>query len=188
MKKQLIYLLALIIVGVTACNSNPDPKQVAAADDKAKFDSTNMKSDALFAVNVADGGMLEIKAGELAQANAELPVVKNLGKMMVDDHSKLADQLKEIAMANNITLPDSLSDASVGKYKDLMKNKAGKDFDKAFTQMMIDDHTKTIKAFQDEAANGNNTALKDWANKTLPQLQSHLAMSDSAADVIKGEH
>src|ERR1700761_1576414 len=98
MKKQLIYLLALIIVGVTACNSNPDPKQTATADDKAKFDSTNMKSDALFAVNVADGGMLEIKAGELAQANAELPVVKNLGKMMVDDHSKLADQLKEIAM------------------------------------------------------------------------------------------
>ena len=176
-----------MIVGVVSCNNNPDPKQAATAEDKAKFDSTDMKGDALFAVNVADGGMLEIKAGELAQANAELPVIKNLGKMMVDDHSKLADQLKQIAMANNITLPDSLSNAAQSKYKDLMKNKAGKDFDKAFTQMMVDDHTKTIKAFQDEAANGNNAALKDWASKTIPQLQSHLAMSDSAADVIKSE-
>jgi len=187
MKKQFLYLLALIVIGAMSCNSNTDSKQVATDQDKAKFDSTDMKADALFAVNVADGGMLEIKAGQLAQANAELPVVKELGKMMVDDHSKLADELKAIAMANNITLPDSLSNASSDKYKDLMKAKHGKDFDKAFTDRMVDDHTKTIKAFQDEAANGNNAALKAWATKTIPGLQNHLAMSDSAANLVKGE-
>ena len=187
MKKHFFYLLTLLVVGAVACNNSTDPKQAATEEDKAKFDSTAMKGDAIFAVNVADGGMLEIKAGQLAQANAELPVVKNLGKMMVDDHSKLADELKEIAMTNNITLPDSLSNASQDKYKNLMKNKTGKDFDKAFTQMMVDDHTKTIQAFEDEAANGNNAALKDWASKTIPELQSHLAMSDSATDVIKSE-
>jgi len=184
MKHKIVYLLSSIIIGIVACNNNPDSKEIAKQQDVAKFDSTDMKSDALFAVNVADGGMLEIKSGSLAEANAETNVVKQLGKMMVDDHSKLADELKKITQANNITIPDSLSNESLSKYNGLMK-KNGIEFDKAFAQMMIDDHTKTIKAFKAEADSGHNATLKDWASKTIPSLQHHLDMSDSAADMIK---
>src|ERR1700751_2246747 len=131
MKKTVLYLMssAMLTVGATACHSN-DSTQAAKDQNEQKFDSTERKKDASFAVNIADANMLEIKLGELAESYATTAAVKDLGKMIVDDHTKSGVALKGIAMRNNISLPDSLSDKSTKKYNDFAA-KRGMDFDKS---------------------------------------------------------
>lgn len=189
MKKAIGFSLVALAFAITAasCNNGDDKKMdskdTAKDMNDQKFDSTNKEDDAKFAVTAADGGLLEVKLGQLAQANGSSAGVKSFGKMMVDDHSKAGDELKALAQKYNITLPAILSDDSRKTYNDIAAKK-GTDFDKAYTSDMIDDHENDIKLFQKEADKGNNAELKSWAAKTLPTLQHHLE-SIKAVDNMK---
>ena len=61
--------------------------------------------DTTFAMKAAQGGMAEVKLGQLAVDKAGNADVKQFGQKMVDDHTKLNDQMKQVASAQNMTLP-----------------------------------------------------------------------------------
>ena len=115
MKKIIFSLLVLPVAFVVSCNSGStdskttDSTEVAEKQNDQKFDSTNMERDADFAVFAADGGMAEVMLGKLAMSNAGAKNIKDLGKMLADDHQKAGDELKLLAQQYNITLPGAVS-------------------------------------------------------------------------------
>ena len=60
-----------------------------------------------FARAAAAGGLAEVELGRLADQNGKSPEARQFGQRMVDDHSKANSQLKELAAAANIPLPDA---------------------------------------------------------------------------------
>jgi putative membrane protein len=194
MKKIFYWLLPAALLAVVSCNSNSsssasttDSTNTAPKDSTnsaSMTDTANLQADAGFAADAAEGNMVEAKLGELAQTNASSDEVKKLGKTMYDDHTKANQQLTALAKKDNITIPTAISDKGQKTYDDLAK-KTGKDFDKAFTSLMVSDHKKVIDAFQKEATSGSNPDLKTWANGKLPTLQGHLQMSEDAMANIK---
>lgn len=190
MKKIAYWLLPVTVLAIASCNNSSttpattdsvSTTTVAKDSNAARLDTTNLKDDANFAVNAADGGMLEVQLGELAVKNGSSAAVKKFGQTMVDDHSKINDELKALAPKENMTLPTSLSDKSQKKYNDLAKE-TGKDFDKDYTNAMIDAHKTDIDAFQKESDKGNDSALKTWTTQKLPTLQGHLQMAKDMKD------
>lgn len=187
---MIVYLC--VAVGIfQACNSNSADSVSAAKDANEKKDSSSMnaatdtskpvavattpvdKQDADFAVEAANGGMMEVELGKYAQQNAASQRVKDFGAMMVKDHSKANDELKQIAGSKNITLPAETGSDAKKTMDDLMK-KTGKDFDKAYMNMMVDDHKKDIREFEKAAKDCKDGDIKNFAIKTLPVLQVHL--------------
>ncbi|KAA2240906.1 DUF4142 domain-containing protein [Chitinophaga agrisoli] len=126
-----------------------------------------------FAVKAASGGLMEVKLGELAQQNASSRRVKDFGSMMIRDHSKANDELKGLAAAKTITLPDSVGDEHQ-HHIDELKKKNGTAFDKAYIDMMVDDHNEDIDMFDKASNNLKDPDLKGFAAKTLPVLHTHL--------------
>lgn len=183
-----VMLSALLIAGLSSCGNKKaeteDTKEVAEEQNEQKFDETKVEDDTEFAVEAADGGMLEVQLGQLAQANASSADVKAFAKMMVDDHSKANDELKAAAAQKNISLPAALSDKNQKKYDDLA-GKTGTDFDKAYIDFMVDDHEEDIDAFKKEAEKGNDADLKAWAAGKVPTLQHHLDAAKTAQDALK---
>ena len=185
MKQLSIYLLSgALAMACFGCGNNSQPDSTTAAKDSnsnkmSDSSSTNAmastvsKSDEKFAVDAADGGMTEVKAGQMAEMKGMAKDVKDYGKMMVEDHTKLADKLKSIATTKNITLPGTVSNDSQKDLDDLDK-KTGKDFDKAFLDMMVSDHKKVISAFEDEAKNGSDADIRAFADSSLHILHNHL--------------
>src|ERR1035438_9283123 len=57
-------------------------------------------NDTQFAKKAAQGGMAEVKMGQLAQEKGTSDAVKKFGQRMVDDHSKAGDDLKKAAHWN----------------------------------------------------------------------------------------
>jgi putative membrane protein len=55
-----------------------------------------------------------------------------------------------------------------------MKMKKGKDFDKEYVSMMLDDHKKDIAEFRKCADNCSDSTIKSFAYNTLPVLEKHL--------------
>ncbi len=130
-------------------------------------------SDQTFAKHAAEGGIAEVKLGELAQNKGSNQAVKDYGKLMVSDHSKANDQLKQIAAKNNLELPADMNARDQAAY-DRLSKLSGAEFDRAYAQKMVRDHNKDIAEFQNEASNGQNQDLKSFANDTLPTLREHL--------------
>jgi putative membrane protein len=176
MKTVFFSFIMTASVALISCGSN-NSNQSQDSVDSAKTVNKEVKAvqpDASnFAIAAADGGMTEVELGKIAQENASSPRVKAFGEMMVRDHTEANNNLKGIATSLNIALPDSVSDASK-KEIEHMKMKKGKDFDKAYVSMMVDDHKKDIAEFRKCADNCSDSTIKAFAGNTLPVLEKHL--------------
>ncbi|SRR5579884_1815421 len=142
-------------------------------------------ADTTFAMKAAQGGIAEVKLGQLAVEKASNPDVKAFGQRMLDDHTKANDELKSIAAKEGMTLPADMNAKDQAEYDKLSKL-SGPDFDKAYMKNMVKDHEGEVKEFQTEANHGKDPQLKSFASATLPILQSHLQMAkDTEAKVGK---
>jgi predicted outer membrane protein len=97
--------------------------------------------DRNFMMRAAQGGMAEVKLGQLATQNAENQAVKDFGQKMVDDHSKANDELKGLADQKTVTLPTDLDAKDQATYDRLSKLN-GAAFDKAYMKDMLLDHRR----------------------------------------------
>ncbi|HEX9513990.1 MAG TPA: DUF4142 domain-containing protein [Puia sp.] len=190
--------VAVLAFSCFSCGSNPpDTTKDAKDSNMVKMDSTGTtaqttpsippsvsKGDATFVVNTANAGMTEIQEGQLAQQKGMAKDVKAYGSMMEKDHTAAADKLKAVAASKNITLPPAISPEMQKNIDDLQK-KEGKDFDKAYLSMMVDDHKKVISMFEDEAKNGSDADIKAFANSTLPTLRHHLDEAQKCEKMAK---
>lgn len=142
---------------------------------------TSMAADREFVMEAASGGLMEVALGKLAQSNGASAQVKQFGQMMVTDHSKANTQLKAVAAKKDLTLPATPAEKHQ-KMIDEMKTKKGADFDKAYVDMMVDDHKEDVSKFEDEAEKGNDADVKEFASKTLPVLKKHLEQIQKIQD------
>jgi putative membrane protein len=156
---------------------------------RAKNVATTAKSrpagDAHFAKEAAQGGMAEVKLGQLAQEKGSNDLVKSFGKRMVDDHSKANDKLKEVATRESITLPNDLSAKDQATYDRLSKLN-GAAFDRAYARDMVKDHETDVAAFQKEANGGKTDSLKSFASETSPTLEDHLKQAKEMMKQVGG--
>jgi putative membrane protein len=130
-------------------------------------------SDTTFAKKAAQGGMAEVKMGQLAQQKGTADSVKKFGARMVEDHSKAGTELKGVATQEKITLPTDMNAKDKATY-DMLSKLSGAAFDRAYARYMVRDHEEDVAEFTKEANSGHNPAVKDFATQTLPTLQDHL--------------
>lgn len=180
----LAFSLALVM-GLSACDKKQDDsKEIAEDQNEEKFDDTTLEKDSEFAVEAADAGMMEVQLGQLAQTNASSDDVKAFAQQMVSDHKTANDELAALAQQKGITLPAAMSEKCQNKYNDL-STKTGKDFDKAYMDLMVKDHKDAVDAFKKEAEKGEDAEIRTWASGKVATLESHLEMAKQTEEVVK---
>ncbi|HEY0029908.1 MAG TPA: DUF4142 domain-containing protein [Bacteroidia bacterium] len=184
MKINKILGTAFALCIMTSASFAQDAKKQAEKQNEKKFEDSKLEKDADFVVEAADAGMYEVQVAALAKSNATSNKVKELASHMFTDHTKANEELKKVAAKKNITIPTKLSDKKQNKFDKLLKLK-GEDFDKEYTDMMVDDHEDDIKLFEKEAEKGNDGELKAWAAGKLPTLKHHLQMAKDTRDALK---
>jgi putative membrane protein len=129
-----------------ANRSNRNSSNTGATGEQAGM--ANMTSqDRDFLMDAAMGGLEEVELGRLAAQQGTSEAVKQFGQRMVDDHSKANTELMTLAQTKGITLPTALDEKH---QKDVTKLTAmsGADFDRAYSKMMLSDHTKDVSEFE----------------------------------------
>lgn len=185
MKKIVLNLmLAASLFATAACDTDKNDSTEQAEEMNEDKLSDSMEDDAEFAVDAANGGMMEVKMGELAQMNGSSAEVKEFGKMMAEQHGKANEELKSLALQKNIMLPTTLGNDMQEKY-DEMSKKTGMDFDKEYVDMMVKDHKNDVEEFTEQANDGMDADIKAFATKTLPTLQMHLQKIQAIHDGMK---
>ena len=188
--KKLFVCFASLAVIMTACNNE-------AKDSVAKADSTNdvkedkspaaIKTDESttdFLVRAADGGMAEVKCGQIAQEKGMDRKVTRFAAMMVKDHTNANAEVKALAASRNVTLPATPSDENQ-KNSASLNEKKGKDFDKAYMDMMVADHKKAIDLFEAAEKDTKDAEVKTFITNTIPKLKMHLDSAQAIRKAIK---
>ena len=186
-KYSLVTLMIAAACSFQSCsNETAQPKEdsVENAEDMNKKNPSVENDDSKFAVTAANGGMLEVAMGQLAVKKSQNARIKNFGSMLVTDHTKANNELKALAGNKNIALPASLSEEAQ-KHVDELAKKAGKDFDKDFISMMVDDHKNDISEFEKAADKVTDTDMKSFASGKLPTLRMHLDTAKAIHDAMK---
>ena len=183
-----------------AATTAPNPSSSASrpatpATDASAMGSNSakgaMSSDALsradkkFMEKAAAGGMAEVQLGQLAAQKAATDDVKKFGQRMVDDHSKANDQLKQIASRKGVDLPTQL-DRSAEHEMDKLSKLQGAAFDREYMKHMVADHKKDVSEFKSESRKARDGDVKQFASSTLPTLEEHLSLAQSAQKAASG--
>ena len=134
----------------------------------------------------SEGGMKEVKLGELASEKAQNADVKAFGRMMVQDHTKAGDELKAMISKHNVNVNPELDNDAFERFSKM----EAKDFDREYINQMVDDHESTLKALEDrldkegtdenpsytpkKTDNAVEMDINQWAAKTIPTVRKHL--------------
>ena len=108
-------------------------------------------------------------------------MLKQDAQKMIADHKKLAGQMKDYCSKKNMAMPamDNNMDMSA------MNDKTGKDWDKAWVDMMADGHKSTIARFEKGQNEVTDADLKSMITMTLPTLHKHLDMVQQLQSKMK---
>lgn len=182
--------LAGLLLFATSCSENKtvDSREAAekeniarlATDDRTAVVIDN-DSDAQFLMDAAEMQHKEIRLGQLAQQKGNAAHVKELGKMMEDDHSKAFSELQTLAQSKSIAVPTSATEDSMDTYGDL-NDKTGNDFDKSYSDLMVEHHEDAIELYENAVSDSEDANIRAWASEKLPGLRTHLRHAEESRD------
>jgi putative membrane protein len=178
MRKLFFSVLSIIMLAaVSSCDR--DNRRAKNYNDKtlADYDAITLIREGIM------GSLMEINAAEIAKSKSSNPRVISFAKMMINDHTKVANELKKI---QNEKLVSDRNDMLPEQKKHLtdLSTKSGAEFDKAYMEMMVKDHEKDIELFEGVTDNTSAT-IQHFAEKTLPTLQMHLDEAKKINESLK---
>jgi putative membrane protein len=179
-----IAVMALIGAGLSlgvsarAATKKDEKKseQPSSSASKSPATATLSAKDKSFMKEAAQGGMMEVEMGKMAQQKGKSADVKKFGSTMVSDHTKAGNELMAIAKKKGV-------DLSKEKGKTMKLNDAT--FDKEYINAMVKDHEEDLAAFQGEGKNGSDADVKAFASKTSAMIKRHLDMAKAAQAKLK---
>ncbi len=147
--------------------------------------------DKVFLRMAAQGGMAEVRLGQLAADKGASDAVKNFGSRMVADHTLLNNQMKPIADSMGVRLPKEISKEDQAEF-DKLSALSGDEFDREYITAMLKDHHKDVREFRIELTATTDPTLKDAVEAGEKVIREHTHMITEIAksrDIpIPGHH
>jgi putative membrane protein len=128
-----------------------------------------------------EGDQSEIQMGQLAQQKSQSNDVKQLAQKLVNDHTQMDEKwFKPLAKQMDVSEPKGPSKKDK-KMAEKMEALSGNDFDTQYLTMMLKDHQKDLKEFQDEANSAQDPSLKQIAQQGASVISQHLQLIQQVA-------
>jgi putative membrane protein len=134
------------------------------------------RDDASAMKQLAQANLSEIAAGKTAVSKAQSPDVKKFGQQMVDDHSKMLEELRSLAKKKDVALPQDADIKDMAQMK-MMEHKYGAEFDKDYMEHMVKDHEKDLKDAQNIAAKAKDPEFKAAVQKASGKIKEHYELA-----------
>jgi putative membrane protein len=167
-----ITLGFVYILGISACTNNPNSDNSLASGLQQTNQGIN-HADSLFLKQAAEVSLEEIRLGDLATMRCLSKEGRELGQMLVLEHSNSLNSLTELAKKKNVEVPSAATDKAIAEFEKLNKN-SGIEFDKAYCLMMVGLHNDAIQLTEYEINGTSDTEIKIWSNTNLLALKMHL--------------
>ncbi|WP_424210815.1 DUF4142 domain-containing protein [Streptomyces sp. BI20] len=137
-------------------------------------------ADRAFVVEVHQGNLFEIQAGQDAAKRGGTDCVRQAGARIAADHRKLDADVTALARKIDVTLPTTPSDQARDTLTEL-RDTDGAGYDALWVSTQVTAHEDTLKAIDARVAANTDPAVTAAAKKARPVVAAHLAMLDNGA-------
>jgi putative membrane protein len=142
--------------------------------------NTPAPGDQSFVESIFKSDAVEVQLGQLAQQKSQSDDVKQFGQKMVDNRTKLDEQLQPIATKLDVQKPKEPSK----KDRQLiarLESLSGPQFDEEYIKVVVKDNQQDVKDFKNEAESAQDPNLQQAAKSDAPILAQHLQAAEQIA-------
>ena len=144
----------------------------------------------------------EVEMAQLALERAESPEVKQFAQMMIRDHTKSGNELKQAVSRHNVDVTMQM-DAKHQSLMEKLKKLRGPEFDREYMNAMVEGHQDARDLIDSRAGDSRATgtagttgtqadnhdealdnAVKQWATQALPAVERHLNRAEEIHERI----
>jgi putative membrane protein len=133
-----------------------------------------MDSDFLREANT--GNLKEVEMARVAVRQTTNEKVRSFAQRMIDDHTKMNQELTQLAREKGLNLGEQLPQEARSDINRI-GNVNGADFDRQYVKEMVQDHEKDADAFDRQARTGEDASVRSLASRCLPTIREHLRMA-----------
>lgn len=163
-----LFASAAALALLSACASKPPP--APPVDTSSPLYAPNYLGMA------GSSDQFEIQSGQLAQQMSQNPAVRQMGQMLVADHTNSTQQLMAAAQSAGIAAPPPAMRPEHAAMLQQIQSAPPGQFDMVFRDVQIQAHQQALQLHQNYAASGDVPALRATAGAIVPVVQSHLNM------------
>lgn len=136
-----------------------------------------------FLAQAYQDGLSEIRLSQQALQKSSNADVKKFAQRMIDDHTRLNNEITQLAQSKSMALPTDLS-TDQKTQADKLASLSGDAFDLAYMAANVSAHKSDVSAARQQAQQGNDPAVMMLANGALPILQVHLAVAEEINSLL----
>ena len=142
---------------------------VATATAAPAFAAVNQQ-DRTWLTAAHQANLAEIAAGHSAQQHATSATVRQIGQMLITDHTRMDNQLTAAATQLDVSLPDSPTNVQQQQLA-AVESHQGDAYDSAWITSQITGHRATLAATQKEIADGSDPQVLNLARSATPVVE-----------------
>jgi putative membrane protein len=142
-------------------------------------------TDQEFLIKAITANIAEIRFGEKTLKESDNKDVRNFAKMMIDDHTKIKDDLMKVAKGMKLAVVEGLEKNTREEMARLSKLK-GADYDREYMQCMVQEHEKASKLFHTWAKKASDSELREISSKGATKADEHLRRAKEIVAKLKG--
>ena len=102
--------------------------------------------------------------------------VRDFAERLITDHTRLQDQWSQLASRNGMPSKPGMGPRHREKITQLQKV-SGKNFDKAYMVLMIQQHQDEVSYWQNEGRDSQSSEVRRLVDAGLPTLEQHLSQA-----------
>jgi putative membrane protein len=137
---------------------------------------SDINADMTFIRHAGSSNLMEIRLGQVAQSRASNSAVRQFGQRMVDDHTRMQNQLTAVVSNTGVPFTPAM-DSRHQQQASRIEGLSGAEFDRAYMQAMIQGHQEDVTQFQTQSQSARSTQIRNLASGSLPTLQQHLSLA-----------
>ena len=165
--------LAALTLGTVSCQNNDNGTPASRVSEQ----------DREYARNTAYSNLAEVAMGQLALSKSTNPAVMEFAEIMVNDHSAVQTDLRELATSLHVQLPDTLKTED-RLTQDGLSVLEGVAFDNAYMNAQVLAHEQSLDVQQVQIDQGENVELREFATTAYNRMQMHLEMARQLRDEL----
>lgn len=186
LRRVLLAGAALVTLGLAGCDRGDDKPDVVVESvpgggtpanpaTVAEGEAPPATTAAGFVTRASLSDMYEIESSRLALERSQSPEVKAFAQRMIDEHSRMSNQLKAaIAQAGLPAQPPTVLDGERAELIRGLREASASDFNDKYIDQQTEAHENALNLFRDFANNGDNEQLKKLAAAGAPMIENHL--------------
>jgi putative membrane protein len=173
-------LLLCATFATAACAQNDGGRQAGTLSRPSASEPAGMSgADKGMLEDIAQANLAEIATGQLALQKGQSAQVKSFAQMMVDDHTKALGEVRQLASAKGVRLPDEPDLKHKAKSK-VLEMSEGDNFDRRYiSHAGVGDHKSTLDLLQKTQSRAKDPELRALATKMQGVVRGHLQQAQA---------